>query len=260
MNLVFASGFLIPQRVATGIDYFRGVDAHVKTTTRHQALFPDVDPLASPANRAQQLADRIQAGFPSGPIHIIAHSMGGLDSRVLIGNNLNGLVARIASLTTLSTPHQGSPVADLLVGDGPDDARRAVSAAIGRFGLKTDALISLATTEARKLPDVVQTNPGIRYRSYTASGRPKDFLPFVPIPPTSAVLLPTYAYIKSIKGEDSDGVVTPASATFGQVQRNLQCDHADMIGYNLNGPLDPFQFRHLDLFDEIIAQLAKDGA
>jgi triacylglycerol lipase len=262
MNLVFASGFLVPQEVA-GIKYFRGLEDRLKQATGHAVLFPRVDPLKDATVRGQQLADAIQAaingGFPAGPIHIIAHSMAGLDSRVLIGNNLNGLAGRIASLTTLSTPHRGSPVADLLVGDGPDDARRAISIAIDRLGLNMGALINLTTKEANKVPDAVQTNPGIRYRSYLASGRPKDFLPFVPIPSTSAVLLPTYAFIKTIKGEDNDGLVTAKSATYGDVQETLECDHADMIGHNLNGPLDPFQFAHFDLFDRIIAQLERDG-
>jgi triacylglycerol lipase len=217
-----------------------------------------VDPLASAAVRAQQLADQIQAGFPSGSVHIIAHSMGGLDCRVLIGNNLNGLAGRIASLTTLSTPHQGSPVADLLAGDGPDDKRRAIVDVISRLGLNTDALVNLTTTEAKKLPNV-QSTPGIRFRSYPASGRPKDFLRFVPTPPTAALFVLSNAFIKGLTGEDNDGLVTPTSATFGEVQTVLQCDHADMIGYNLNGPLDPFQFQHLDLFDEIIGKLEKDG-
>src|SRR4051794_38918686 len=72
-------------------------------------------PLDTSEKRAGKLADTIDQKFPAGAIHIIAHSMAGLDSRSLIGRNLHGLSApgRIASLTTLSTPHLGSPVADL---------------------------------------------------------------------------------------------------------------------------------------------------
>jgi triacylglycerol lipase len=185
--------------------------------------------------------------------------MGGLDSRVLIGKNLNGLAGRIASLTTLSTPHHGSPVADALAGPGAGEVLRAITGLIDQLGVSTRALVNLTTDEANKLPDVVKTNPGVRCRSYSASGRPNNFLPFLPItPPTSAVLLGPYAFIKSM-GEDNDGLVTLSSATYGEFQRVLQCDHADMIGYTLNGPLDPFRFPHLDLFDEIIALLEKDG-
>src|SRR5215510_6280544 len=61
-------------------------------------------------------------------VHIIAHSMGGLDARYLLCNNLYGLGAldRVVSLSTISTPHRGSQVADLLVGAEPNliDPRR----------------------------------------------------------------------------------------------------------------------------------------
>jgi len=251
----------IPKDIIRGIEYFRGLNDHVTKKTPHIPLFPDVSPLASAAERAQQLADQILKKFPAGPIHIIAHSMGGLDSRVLIGNDLNGLAGRIASLTTLSTPHHGSPVADALAGPGAGDVLRAITGLIDRLGVSTRALVNLTADEANKLPDVVKTNPGVRCRSYSAGGRPKDFLPFAPItPPTSIVLLGPYGFVKSkSKGEDNDGLVTLSSATYGEFQRALQCDHADMIGYNLNGPLDPFQFPHLDLYDEIIAKLEQDG-
>src|SRR6266568_4744432 len=112
MNLVFASGFFVPQHIL-GIDYFRGLKAHVEGNG-HQALFPEVPPLGTCEVRAEVLADAIQRAYPKGPVHIIAHSMGGLDSRTLIARNLDGLSSpgRVASLTTVSSPHRGSPVAE----------------------------------------------------------------------------------------------------------------------------------------------------
>src|SRR5690348_17253469 len=118
MNLVFASGFLIPQQFL-GIHYFRGLDTHLAG----KPLFHVVPPVGTSEDRARILGDAINERFPSGPVHIIAHSMGGLDSRTLIARNYHGLSqpGRIASLTTLSTPHRGSPVADLLAGPKPTD-------------------------------------------------------------------------------------------------------------------------------------------
>ena len=89
MNLVFASGVLVPQHIL-GVDYFRGIKAHVEANGHH-AVFPQVPVTGTVAERAVALADAIAAVYPAGPIHIIAHSMGGLDSRFLIANNLNGL-------------------------------------------------------------------------------------------------------------------------------------------------------------------------
>src|SRR5215469_10984999 len=107
MNLVFASGFLVPQRIL-------GVDALIK-------------------NRAARLAEQIQARFPEGKVHIIAHSMGGLDSRYLLSKNLLGLDGRVASLSTVSTPHRGSPVADLVLGLLPEIDGKVVRSALDHF-------------------------------------------------------------------------------------------------------------------------------
>ncbi len=253
MNIVFASGFLMPQRIL-GSDYFSGLDRHIRATSNHVPFFPEVMPIASSEGRAADLAGKIDARFPRGPIHIIAHSMGGLDSRIFIGRNLNrlGKPGRVVSLTTLSTPHRGSPIADLLVGGESDDLRRLwadkVNLAVSLLGIDTGALVDLTTDRTRMLPDVASTHPHIRIRSYWASGRERG-------PPTAALLLPTYEYIKLAKKQDSDGVVTLDSARYGEFQTPpWPCDHVDMIGHNLD-PLFPPVVPHLAKFDAIIAQL-----
>ena len=255
MNLVFASGFFIPQRVGH-IAYFNGVEAHV-TGKGHQALFHVVPPLGKSVVRARSLADAIQKKFPAGPIHLIAHSMGGLDSRNLIAANLNGLAApgRIVSLTTLSTPHRGSPVADLLAGGRPGffsflqrSAYDAISGALGKI-FDTGALGDLTTKGASEVPDVTKTHPHIRYRSYFASGRAGSR-------PTAVLLLPTHALISAkARGQPNDGVVALESARYGEFQQPVwPCDHVDMVGYNLDNPLQP-EFKHLIEFDRIIDKL-----
>ena len=253
MNLVFASGFLVPQHVL-GINYFRGLENHLKG--KHATLFPDVGPLATCEARADELADAIMdRKFPDGPIHIIAHSMGGLDSRSLIGRNLHGLSdpGRIASLTTLSTPHFGSPVADLLVGPkptGPLDLLmyEIVAHALDQFSIPTGALGDLTTQGALRIPDVAKTHPDIRYRSCFAAGRPK-------LLPTCLILVPTHHYVHSLTGQANDGVVALNSARYGEfLEPFFPCDHVDLVGYNLNPP-GFSQFNHLAAIDALIAQL-----
>ena len=227
MNLVFASGFLLPQQLP-GIDYFRGLEAHIGN--RHQTVFPHVPPLGGCADRALMLADKIQQRFPNGPIHIIAHSMAGLDSRFLIGNNLNGLATpgRIASLTTLATPHLGSPAADLVVGPEPTDERRsiyqAIMLALQQLDIRTGALADLTKKGAKQVPDAAKIFPHIRYRSYAATGRPR------PRPPTSFPLAVTHQYVHLMTGEENDGVVALSSARYGDFQDPpWQGDHLDMV-------------------------------
>src|SRR4051794_37761435 len=231
MNLVFASGFLVPQHLL-GIDYFRGLRDHF--AGRHATLFPFVPPMGTAEERALVLADAIAGAYPEGEIHIIAHSMGGLDSRILIARNIHALSApgRIASLTTLSTPHRGSPVADLLAGPRPDDPRRltydAISDAIGRLGIPTGALANLTAENASKVPDVTGTHPHIRYRSYFASGR-------LNLLPTCVALAATHHYIHTATGQLNDGLVALDSARYGEFQEPFwPCDHADMVGHNLD--------------------------
>jgi triacylglycerol lipase len=273
MNLVFASGFLIPQDFF-GKQYFNGLAKRIKDEGKHEAIFPLVGPLDSCAKRAPELAKAIALGFPTGEIHIIAHSMGGLDSRVVIAGNLEGLSTpgRIKSLTTIATPHLGSPVADLLLDGNVPDYWRAAAAVIANLlrlsGVETGALRDLTADGAAKIPDPRQTHSYIRYRSYCTVGRPAvsgllGLGSFVGLPPkeTAAALVPTHEYIKSVKDEENDGLVTLKSAQYGDVQQPFwQCDHADAVGYNLDQPLilPPPAFDHLAAYAAIISQLEKD--
>jgi triacylglycerol lipase len=254
MNLVFASGFLVPQHLL-GINYFRGLEARLKAST-HKAIFPDVPPLKTSAERANKLAAKIDKEFPEGPIHIIAHSMGGLDSRTLIGLDLNGLSTpgRIASLTTLSTPHGGSPVADLVTGSKPGSPLdglmfEAVRQALGLLSIPTGALDDLTTEGASRIPDVAKTHPHIRYRSHFAAGR-------AGLLPTCVILAPTHNYVHLVTGQPNDGVVALDSARYGDFQKPFfPCDHVDLVGHNLDtDDLGKFQLDHFAAIDAMILQ------
>ena len=254
MNLVFASGFLVPQQLL-GIDYFRGLREHL-ARSGHAALFPEVPSAGTSEVRAGVLADAVRQAYPDGAVHIIAHSMGGLDSRNLIARNIHGLAepGRIASLTTVSTPHRGSPVADLLAGPRPDGPRRVlyelISHAIGLLGVSTGALANLTTEAASRVPDTTQTHRHIRYHSYFAAGRPGPR-------PTCFALAPTHHYIHAVTNQANDGVVALDSARYGEFQQPFwPCDHVDMIGHNLDtADLGHFQFDHFAAFDAIIRGL-----
>ncbi len=92
----------------------------------HQVYIAQVSPFKSVSIRGTELADEIDralAQFDAEKVNIIAHSMGGLDSRFAISSL--GYDDRVASLVTISTPHGGSYVADAALGLIPgllDDA------------------------------------------------------------------------------------------------------------------------------------------
>jgi triacylglycerol lipase len=253
MNLVFASGFLFPQRLFKNIAYFRGVEKHL--AGQHATLFPPVPVLASSRERARLLGDQIHQAFPAGPIHIIAHSMGGLDSRHLIAANHRGLAesGRIVSLTTLATPHQGSPVADLLVGRDRgffSFIANPIKQLLGRLPLDLGALEDLTSENARAIPDITHIGH-IRYRSYAAAGRRGEFA-------TARLLLPLHEIVSKRKnGQPNDGVVALDSARFGEFQEPpWPCDHLEMVGHDLdNLDLAPSRFDHLREIDQIIKAL-----
>src|SRR5262249_40922065 len=96
-----------------GIDFFqvaealRAGGATVFTTT--------VDPANSSTVRGQQLLAEIEdilAATGAQKVNLIGHSQGGLDGRYILGTRPEVL----ASLSTVGTPHQGTPVADVVTG------------------------------------------------------------------------------------------------------------------------------------------------
>src|SRR5437667_12896283 len=106
MNLVFASGFLFPQKII-GENYFRDLPRKLS-----DALFPNVPVAGVVKERARELAKQISKRFPDGEVHIIAHSMGVLDARYLLAQNRQCLAdrGRVLSLSTTDTSHARSTV------------------------------------------------------------------------------------------------------------------------------------------------------
>src|SRR5690242_11432472 len=84
-----------------------------------QVFHPNQD-FAGPVDlRAEQLRSRVNEALASTgaeKVHIIAHSMGGLDARHMIVDK--GMADRVASLTTIGTPHLGTILADHVIDHG----------------------------------------------------------------------------------------------------------------------------------------------
>lgn len=91
--------------------YFRGVEKHFKEEGI-EVFLPVTTPFASFEKRATQLKEQLLAtGWEK--FHIIAHSAGGLDSRYMVSKL--GMGDRVASITTVSTPHRGVWYADFAI-------------------------------------------------------------------------------------------------------------------------------------------------
>ena len=126
------------------LHYFRGV----RTMLRDQgyaAFHGNVPWAGSVEERAAAMhSDVLHVLQETGAdkIHIIAHSMGGLDARhMLFADREAGRIhERVASLTTISTPHEGSPFADWGFANF-----KALMPVAARLGLDVRALEDLTT-------------------------------------------------------------------------------------------------------------------
>lgn len=215
--------------------------------------------------RAEELApqiDQILAQTGAKKVNLIAHSMGGLDARYLISTL--GYGDRVASLTTIGTPHRGSPVTEMiwaLLGKGDNilyDAFGFIAGAIMSNGKYLDsdlhgALLNLSPTYLNSFFNPANPDdPRVYYQSYggitsitgITTGDIIDplFLPFRP------------AFIGH---GQNDGLVSVASTKWGNYRGILRADHIDIIG-QLFGSTGLF-FNHRKFYKNIVEDLAKRG-
>ena len=198
-------------------EYFRGVRAHL-LELGHRVHVSRVSPLAGVRRRAEQLAEQI-AKVDADKVNIVAHSMGGLDARYAISRL--GLADRVASLTTIGTPHRGTPLADasLVLRELPLLQRALRS----QLGLDFDAIHDLSTAHMASFNDDVPDVDGIRYTSYVGwvRGGVRD---------VHTLLAPGFAFLKRRTG-DNDGMVPAASQRWGDVLGEVHADHWAQIGW-----------------------------
>jgi triacylglycerol lipase len=260
MNIVLVHGILgFRNLVELGpvgvVPYFRDVAERLKALG-HRVLAVELDKTAGVPTRAAQLGDQIAAALGAGGVldpaqktHIIAHSMGGLDSRHLLSpdsptpNNLP-----IRSLTTIGTPHFGSPIADAVDNPlTPQEVKRAIEAVLAKFDISLGGLRDLRTDKCRAFSETHRNRLGVDYFSIAGTGRP-GFIK------TWTLFVPLHAFISLLTQEDNDGLVTRSSSLWGTPVGEWPADHVDEIGYSL--PIVPPVFHHLPKYDEILTRLA----
>ncbi len=128
-------------RLAT-YDYFAHVERALTERFRRagqstEVHVVDVLPTASVRRRAGKLAELIgQTATGSGPIHLLGHSTGGLDARLVAspssrletGDDAMAWLPRLRSVTTMNTPHYGTPLASFFATAHGQRALYALSA------------------------------------------------------------------------------------------------------------------------------------
>ncbi|HEX6899028.1 MAG TPA: hypothetical protein VF789_04915 [Thermoanaerobaculia bacterium] len=237
------------------LNYFNGVATHLRRQG-HTVLTPQVNPIGSVEQRGNKLADFILKVLPEEErvLHIIAHSMGGLDARHAI-TNVPGVAERVASLVTIGTPHRGSPVADTIAaGTGPllDKIPLFI---LERLRRNAGAQRDLTTEVGKKFDEQTPDKEGVRYFNIAGdASRAAHELLFFRLAEE----------IGRITGEINDGVVTRSSA-HRATHRHLEdwpFDHAGEVGWSLGSPVPilfqiPF-FRvpeHLRRYEALVREL-----
>ncbi len=122
--------------------YFKGIKSHLEADG-FKVFHPNQDFAGTVEVRAEQLKARVEQALSetgADKAHIIGHSMGGLDARHMIVDK--GMAEKVASLTTIGTPHLGTVLADYMIDHGGfflmDSMRRLINLD-GFVDLKTSA-------------------------------------------------------------------------------------------------------------------------
>jgi triacylglycerol lipase len=211
--VVFCHGMLAMSMLRRHIPEEPNYFAHLRTFLSErgvQALFPRVEPTGGVAGRAEQLRDQIRR-WTGEPVNIIAHSMGGLDARFLISRL--GFADRVRSLTTIASPHQGTPLADWFVTNWRD--RVPLLRGLEALGVKVDGFRDCRRAACRALNDTTPDAASVAYFCYVGA---------VAVERVTPLLRRSWHFMTSLEGPN-DGLVSARSARRGEYLGTLAVDH-----------------------------------
>jgi len=211
----------------------------------HDFHAPMVQPYNRVPTRAEQWMEHLSSirSTSSSPLHLIGFSSGGLDARYLI-TRLGGHEF-IASLTTVSTPHRGSSLADHIL-ERPASVRDSV---VGFADWMGDRLPGSNASDSRRAMEELTTSymidvfnpstpdhPDVRYHSWAGRAGKGTNVPILP-------LLRIANRIVFDRQGINDGIVSVSSATWSGFHGTIDADHARQIGLKaFNGSFDASEF------------------
>lgn len=147
------------------------------TTTPYDAAASQGD-IAESGRRLAALLDEVARAAPGVPIDVVAHSQGGVVSRLALAHaqRTGALPAEVQTLVTLGSPHQGADIATAIEAVRADPAgATALDAARAHLGIELDPGLPAAGQLSEVAPVIVQleTLPppeGVRFTSIAARG------------------------------------------------------------------------------------------
>jgi triacylglycerol lipase len=194
--------------------YFSNIPDHLEAAG-NRVLVAALAPTGGVVQRAHDLKAFLDREAPGEAVHIIGHSMAGLDSRYLISSL--GMAPRVLSLTTVGTPHRGTAFADWCV----HRLDRLVRPCLDWLGVPAQAFYDLTTEKCREFNEAVPDAPSVRY--FSIAGRQHaDYL-------SPEWRWPHHIVLAS-EGPN-DGVVSVASATYGETMEVWETDHLGLVNW-----------------------------
>ncbi|MBA3455402.1 MAG: triacylglycerol lipase, partial [Deltaproteobacteria bacterium] len=269
----------------SGVFAYTGVaEAMQGQATVVQTQVPPFDGVVVRSAELQRVIDETLRRTGAAKVNIIAHSLGGLDARHLISRG--GYGDRVASLTTISTPHQGTRAADLGLGLVPGFASSVVNAVAGVFGAHISdgstsvnvlaALRDLAEANAAERNRLTPDDSRVFYQSWagvsTLLGLGRDYADaftacdgkMMVHPGTMdrarGLFAPIIPVISRIGRDPHDGLVTVASSKWGQFNGCIPADHSDEVGQVTSGSPNPrTSFDHVRFYKQVADDLSARG-
>jgi triacylglycerol lipase len=195
-------------------NYFPGI-FELLQGAGNRVYAPALSPTCSIAQRAGELRRFLLDSCPHERVHLFAHSMGGLDARYLISRL--AMADHVATLTTIGTPHRGSPFADW----GIKAMEWIVRPTLDFLQLPYEAFYDLTVARCRSFNEEVPDAPGVRY--FSVAGEHDGNL-------AAAEWLLPYGIVKLAEGAN-DGVVSVQSARYGEACDLWPGDHLTLVNW-----------------------------
>lgn len=225
--IVLVHGLFGFRRIGLGswtiAQYFRGIPEALRAAG-NRVFVPALSPVGPIQQRATQLLDFIKANAKDEPVHLFSHSMGGLDSRFLITRLEQ--YRRVLTLTTIGTPHRGTVIADSGMGIIP--TAPWIRWSLCQLGFQAEAIENLTTESMAKFNELTPDMPEVRYRSVAGDFRP-EWMDRLTILPHRYITMPL---LQSKEGPN-DGMVSVASARWGELEETWKGDHFNLVNWNV---------------------------
>tara|TARA_R110002050_G_scaffold233390_1_gene369257 strand:- start:13499 stop:14347 length:849 start_codon:yes stop_codon:yes gene_type:complete len=222
------------------------------------AFAPNIVPYASIETRANNwvgLINQVCEQYQVEKLNVVAHSMGGLDMRHALAHS--DCANKVASLTTVATPHHGTYLADFIL-KTPEKITEKLGEVVNWFGNnvypaeKSDALNSVEQLTRKYVQETFNPStptPNIPIFSYSAAvGKGTDFS-------LNPVFLFQNGHIYDKEGLN-DSFVSIESATWGEHLGTIALSHMNQINVQVSKENKP---KYFDFWIGVAKMLREKG-